>query len=61
MEHLKQKVSVLIAHLQMRNRMLLFAFECSLCRRRATTVQKMNTENELANEADPHHKPTIIF
>lgn len=60
MEHLKQKVSVLIAHLQMRNRMLLFAFERGLYRVRDDERGGRGCA-ELANEADPHHKPTIIF
>lgn len=61
MEHLKQKVSVLIDHLQMRNRMLLFAFERSLGDNGTEDEHGEWGCGELANEADPHHKPTVIF
>lgn len=42
MEHLKQKVSVLIDHLQMRSRMLLFTFLRSLYPWRATSPWSQN-------------------
>ncbi len=61
MEHLKQKVSMLIAHLQMRNRMLLFAFERSSGDNGTEDERGEWGCGELSNEADPHHKLTIIF
>lgn len=61
MDHLKQKVSMLIARLQMRNRMLLFAFERSSCDNGTEDERGEWGWGELTNEADPHHKLTIIF
>lgn len=54
MEHLKQKVSVVIGHLQMRSRILLFTLLCSVfvsMEADATPERKINVVNKVARSS----------